>query len=98
MKTTLQKIFNPYLILLLFVIFIISVISIYISFDYTYKKLKALITLFYFLPCLLFFTIASIYNFVRFKKEKLALKLIVLTPIIVIILYMLYALIQLIII
>lgn len=98
MKTIITKILNPKLIIVFFIIFTFSMISIYISFDYTYKKMKALITIFYFLPGLLFFSATSVYNFLRYQQKNLILKFIILTPLIVIIIYILYALIQLIII
>lgn len=98
MKTIIKKILDPKRIIVFFILFTFSMISIYVSFDYTYKKMKALITIFYFLPGLLFFSVTSIYNFLRYQQKSLIIKFITLTPLIVIVIYLLYALIQLIII
>lgn len=74
------KIINPNLLIFLFLIFVISMIYVYFSFDYTYKKLKGAIFIFYFLPGLLFFTVTSIYNFIKLKKYNFQTKIIAVIP------------------
>lgn len=97
MKNILKKILNPSIILIIFVVFVISLILFFMKFDYTYKKLKALVTIFYILPGLVFFCISSIYNFILYKDKKLSNKLVILTPLIVITGYFVYLIILLII-
>ncbi len=85
-----KKIFNPNLVLFYFILFLISIVTMYISFDYTFKKLKSLILIFYFIPGLLFFIISSVYNYIKHKKESKIVKIVSVIPILVIMLYFVF--------
>jgi len=95
MKKIFKKLIEPYTVLILFLVFVISTIFFFEMFDYKYKKLKALMTLLYFVPGLLFFIISSIYNLVIYKNKNLVIKLIILTPLIIISIYFIYLIILL---
>lgn len=89
MKKILKNIFNPQRILIYFVLFAISIIFMYVYLDYTYKKLKTIIILTYFVPGILFFIFSSIYNIKQNKSSEISIKLIILLPLLIIVLYVL---------
>ncbi len=92
MENIFKRIFNPQRILIFFILFVISVIFMSEYFDYTYKKLKTIIALVYFFPCVLFFAFSSIYNIKMYKKAEIKTKLIILFPLIIIVFYIIYIL------
>lgn len=90
MENIFKKKFAPNKVLILFVFFAISIIFLYTFFDYTYKKLKMIITLIYFFPGIIFFSFISIYNIKKYSKSDIKIKLVILFPLLVIILYIMY--------
>ena len=82
MKKLLNKILNPKYFLILLILFSLSIFILQGFMDYMYanKMINISIVLFYFIPLLLFFTISSIYNFIKFKNSKGNIKIIVLIP------------------
>lgn len=92
MKKILNKIIHPKYLLILFILFNLSIFILHSFMDYMYanQMTNISIVLFYFIPLLLFFTISSIYNFIKFKNSKGTIKIIVLIPLIIIILYFIY--------
>lgn len=90
MKKLLNKFLEPKKLLLFFIIFAISIIFIFMTYDYKYKKLKTLIMLFYFFPGILLFVSSSIYNLIKYKKENIPNKIIILIPLLAIITYFLW--------
>ena len=97
MKKLFRKLIEPYTVFVLFLLFVISLIVFFETFDYRYKKLKALVTLFYILPGLIFFITSSVYNVIINKNKTLLNKLIILTPLVIIIIYFIYLMVLLII-
>lgn len=99
MKNILQKIPKPIPLLVLFMLFTISIVLItkfFMEYMYSHKLTNFLIVIFYFIPGLIFFSIASINNFFKNKSyNSLLIKIISLIPVIAIILYFLYAVITL---
>lgn len=67
----------------------------FVYLDYTYKKMKAIIILFYFFPGILLFSFSSIYNIRKYKNVEIKTKLMILFPLLIIILYVLYILLML---
>ncbi len=92
MNDFLKKVFEPQKNLIYFILFVLSVTFMFAYLDYTYKKMKAIIILFYFFPGILFFSFSSIYNIRKHKNAELKTKLIILFPLIIIVLYILYIL------
>lgn len=84
MKKIFRKLIEPHTVFVLFLLFVISLIVFFEIFDYRYKKFKALVTLFYILPGLIFFIISSVYNVIINKNKNLLNKLIILTPLVII--------------
>ncbi|AZA62805.1 hypothetical protein EG340_18055 [Chryseobacterium indoltheticum] len=99
MKNILQKIPKPIPLLVLFVLFSISIVLIpkfFMEYMYSHKLINFFLVIFYFIPGLFFFSIASINNFLKNKiYNSLLIKIISLIPVIAIILYFLYAVITL---
>lgn len=98
MKSILQKIPKPIPLLILFILFVSSIIILinFMDYMYSHKILNILIVIVYFIPGLLFFSIASGYNFLINKNyNNLFIKIITLIPLIVILIYFLYFLIVL---
>jgi len=90
-----KKVFEPKKNLIYFILFALSIIFMFVYLDYTYKKMKAIIILFYFFPGILLFSFSSIYNIRKYKNVEIKTKLMILFPLLIIILYVLYILLML---
>ncbi|QQV03066.1 MULTISPECIES: hypothetical protein [Chryseobacterium] len=95
MNDILKKVFEPKRNLVCFILFALSIIIMFTCLDYTYKKMKTIIILIYFFPGILFFAFGSIYNITRYKNAEIKIKLLVLFPLLIIILYIVYILLML---
>ncbi|AZA62807.1 hypothetical protein EG340_18065 [Chryseobacterium indoltheticum] len=94
MKKIFNKAIEPANFVVIFLLFVISILLMYTYMDYKYNRIKNFIVFFYLLPGLLFFTVFSIYNLIRFKNSKnLSRKFLSLVPLVIIIIYFLYILI-----
>lgn len=92
MNSILKKIFEPKKNIIFFLLFVFTIILFFSCLDYTYKKMKALIILFYFLPGVIFFVFGSIYNIKMYKNVEIKKKIIILFPLLIIVLYLIYIL------